>query len=145
MKQFIYLLPLLVMVITLSCNNSNQSSSQQDFSNREDRRGAGNFDSEAMANQQIEQMKETLDLTSVQADKLHEIMMEGFENMQKMREEMQNQDGGFEGMREQFREMRELQDEKIKAILSDAQWEKYEEFQEDRRSRRRQGGFGGQR
>jgi Spy/CpxP family protein refolding chaperone len=144
MKQTIYFLIVSVFALTLSCNQSSNNSSQEDSNNR-DRRGNGNFDPEAMAERQIEQMRETLDLTNDQADQLHEIMMEGFENMRKMREEMRGDGGGFEGMREQFREMREQQDEKIKAILSDEQWEKYEVFQEEMRDRRRQGGFGGNR
>lgn len=133
------------LVFALGCNNSNQNNSQQEFSNRGDRRGAGNFDPEARANRQIEQMKEQLDLTDDQVNELHEIMMEGFENMRNIREEMQDPNGGFEGMREQFMEMREQQDEKIKAILSDEQREKYEASREEMRGRRRERGFGGAR
>lgn len=142
MKQFTFLLTLSVLLITLSCNNSSQNNSQQNFRPGGEM-GPGNFDPEAFADRQVEQMKKTLDLSNEQADELHEIMLEGFENMRKMREEMQDQGGGFEGMREQFREMREAQDQKIKAILTDEQWEKYEAFQEEMRERRREGGFGG--
>jgi protein CpxP len=144
MKRVVYFLMVSLMTITLSCNQGSQNNSQQNFNPGGGMR-PGTFDPEAFADRQVEQMKEELDLTNDQSDQMHDIMMEGIENMQQMREEMQDQGGGFEGMREQMRKMREDQDQKIKAILSDEQWEKYEVFQEEMRSRRRQGGFGGQR
>lgn len=139
MKRTIYFLMMPVLVLTLSCNQGNNNSSQQNFDSGENRR-SGNFDPGTMAERQIEQMKETLDLSSEQADRMHGILMEGFENMRQMREEMQGQNGGFESMREQMREVREQQDEKIKTILSDEQWGKYKTFQEERRNSRRQRG-----
>lgn len=107
--------------------------------------GPGNFDPSAFIDRQMDQMKESLDLSSDQEKQIREILTNGSESMQKMREEMRNSGDDFEGMRENMQKMREEQNSKLKAILSDEQWEKYEVMQEEMRSRRgdRMGGPGG--
>ncbi len=136
MNRIVFAVLVLVMALASSCNQSSKSNSQQGF-------GSGNFDPEQMADRQIEEMKETIDLSGTQEKQMRELIMENFENMSKMREEMQNSGGGFEGMREQMQKVREEQDQKVKAILSEEQWEKYQTYQEERRARRGQGGPGG--
>ncbi len=100
--------------------------------------GPGNFDQEAFIDRQMDQMKESLDLTSDQEKQIRDILTEGSENMQGMREEMRNGGGDFEGMRERMQEMREEQDAKIKTVLTEEQWGKYEVMQEEMRARRGQ-------
>jgi len=138
MNRIVFLVSVLVMALAISCNQSSKSNSQSGPESGGGM-GRGNFNPEEMADRQIEQIKETLDLSNTQEKQMHALIMENFEEMGKMREEMQNSGGGFEGMREQMQKVREEQDTKVKAILSDEQWEKYQTYQEERRSRRGQG------
>jgi len=145
MNRIFFSFVVLILALATSCNNqSNNSKNSPSLFGRDNGRGAGNFDPEAIANRQVEQMKETLNLNSDQEKQMHDIMMQSFENMRKVREQLQSDGGGFEGMREEMQKMREEQNKKIKSILSDEQWGKYQKYQEEMRSRRRQGGFGGQ-
>ena len=102
----------------------------------------GNFNPEEMAKRQTEELKEVLGLNKEQEKQLYELTLENGKKMQKMREEIQSSDGGFEGMREQMKLMREEQNNKIKEVLSEEQFEKYQAWQEERRARRGQGGPG---
>lgn len=106
--------------------------------------GPGNFDPAAFVDRQMEELKEGLDLSDDQEKQVREILTAGSETMRKAREEMQDGGGDFEGMREKMQTMREEQNEKIKAVLSEEQFTKYEQIQAERRERMRQGGgFGG--
>ena len=138
MKRTVFLVMVLVSALVISCNNSSNNSQQMPFG-RGGGMGPGNFDPEAMVDRQIEDMNETLDLSKKQEDQIREIMEENFENMAAMREEMQNSGAGFEGMREQMQKVREEQDNKMKEVLSEEQWEKYLVMQEERRQMRGQG------
>ena len=104
--------------------------------------GPGNFDPEEMAQRQVDRLTEQLDLSKDQQKQVYDLNIENFENMQSMRGQ---RDGGgdFEAMREQMQKAREEQNNKMKAILTDEQWEKYEAYQEEMRARRGQGGPGG--
>ncbi len=134
MNKIVFVCMVLVVALVTSCNMGNRNS-QPSF-------GPGNFDPEAMVDRMMEETTETLDLSKDQEKQLREIMLENFDKMAKMREEMQNSGGGFENMREQMQEAREEQNKKIKEILSEEQWEKYQVMQEERRARRGQGGPG---
>ena len=101
--------------------------------------GQRNFDPEERAKSQTAELKEALGLNKDQEKKVYDINLESNKNMAKMRQEMSGGGGGFEGMREKFAKMREEQDKKMKAVLTEAQWGKYEKYQEERRSRRGQG------
>ena len=144
MKRVFYLLAALFLMVSVSCNQG--SNSRNPFSNGGSggEMGPGNFDPSAFIDRQMDQMKETLELSRDQEKQIRDIITEGSETMQKMREEMRNSGDSFEGMRENMQKMREEQDSKIKAILSDGQWEKYEVMQEEMRARRgqRMGGPG---
>ena len=142
MKRFAFSFMALVFILAISCNQSSKQNSQQN-SGPGGGMGPGNFDPKEMVERRIDQMKETLDLSKDQQKQMYSIMMEDFENMQKMREQSPSDGGRPEGMREEMQKMREEQNKKIKAILSDEQWQKYEAFQEEMRDRRRQGGPGG--
>lgn len=142
MKKIFYSLLVLMMVLSVSCNQSSQNNSQPasgGFGGGGN--GPGNFDPQAMLDRQMEQMKERLNLKDDQEKQIRDIMAQGFDEMRKMREEMRDGGGGgnFEGMREQMQQMREEQNKKIKAILSENQWYEYEAMQEEMRSRRGQG------
>ncbi len=141
MNRILFLIVVLFTTVAISCN---QSRNQNDQSNYGPGSGTdrGNFDPEQMVDRQMEQMKDQLDLTGDQETQMRKILKEGAETMQKARIEMRESGGGFEGMREQMQQMREEQNEKVKAILSDEQWEKYEQIQQEMRERRREGGFG---
>lgn len=138
MKKIFYSLVVVFFMVAVSCNQGSNSGST--FMNGGDRggMGPGNFDPEAMIDRQMDQMKETLELTGDQEDQIRDILVKGSENMQAMREEMREGGGGFEGMRESMQQMREEQDSKIKEILSEEQWLSYEAMQEEMRSRRGQ-------
>ena len=142
MKKIGYSLLVLLMVFSVSCNQSSQNNSQPSYGGPGGGgNGPGNFDPQAMLDRQMEQMKERLNLKDEQEKQIRDIMSKGFDEMRKMREEMRDNGGGgnFEGMREQMQQMREEQNKKIKAILSENQWYEYEAMQEEMRSRRGQG------
>jgi len=143
MNRIVFVIMVLVAALATSCNQGSKSNSQQNFGPGGGM-GPGNFDPEAMIDRQISEMKETLDLSGKQEKQMRALMEENFENMSKMREEMQGNGGGFEGMREKMQKVREEQDQKVKEILSDEQWEKYQTMQEERRARRGQGRPDGQ-
>lgn len=145
MRKLFFPILILFAGLIVSCGQSGNTSSQQN-PGQGSGRGSGNFDPQAMVNRQMEEMKSRLDLSGDQEKQIREIMTKGFETMRKAREEMQNSGGGFEGMREQMQQMREEQNNKIKAILSEEQWDKYQVLQEEMRARRGQGrgGSGGQ-
>lgn len=146
MKRVVFLLMVFATVLATSCNrSSNNNNSQSPFGG--DRTGPGggggmrqgNFDPAAMVDRQIEEMNETLDLSAEQETQIRAVIEESNENMAKMREEMQDDEGGFEGMREQMQQSREDQNNKIKEILTEEQWENYETMQSERRGMRGQG------
>ena len=142
MKKIVYSLLVLLMVFSVSCNQSSQNNAQPSLGGPGGGgNGPGNFDPQAMLDRQMEQMKERLNLKDEQEKQIRDIMSKGFDEMRKMREEMRDNGGGgnFEGMREQMQQMREEQNKKIKAILSENQWYEYEAMQEEMRSRRGQG------
>lgn len=143
MKRIFYSLAVLLLIVSVSCNQGSNSGSN--FSNDGGRgMGPGNFDQGAFIDRQMDQMNESLELSSDQEKQIRDILTQGSEDMQAIREEMRDSGGDFEGMREKMQEMRAEQDSKIKAILSDEQWEKYEAMQEEMRARRgnRMGGPG---
>ncbi len=103
--------------------------------------GQRNFDPEEMAKRQTAQLKEALDLNQDQEKKVYDLNLETGKEMRALREK--NQGGGWEAMREDMTKIREGQDKKMKAILTDDQWVKYQKYQQERRERRRQGGGSG--
>ena len=152
MKRIVFYFMVLVIAISTGCNRANQNNSQQAPVQDQGMpgggfgqgRGQGNFDPAAMADRQIEQMKETLNLSEEQEKQLREIMIQNSEEMQQMRGNTQGAGtGDREAMREQMQQMRDKQNEKMKSVLTDEQWETYQAQQEEMRSRRGQGGFGG--
>ncbi len=140
MKRTVFLVMVLVSALVISCNNGGNNSRQMPFGNGGGM-GPGNFDPQAMVDRMVDDMDENLDLSKKQEEKIRKIMEENFESMAKMREEMQDSGAGFEGMREKMQKVREEQNNKMKEVLSDEQWEKYQVMQEERRARRGQGGF----
>jgi Spy/CpxP family protein refolding chaperone len=105
--------------------------------------GQRNFDPEEMAKRQTEQIKEAVGLDAKQEKQVYDLNLEAGKKMRALREE--NQGGGFEGMREKMGELRAEQDEKMKEILTEAQWKKYQKFQEERRAQWRDRRPGGRR
>ena len=140
MKRTVFLVMVLVSALVISCNNGGNNSRQMPFGNGGGM-GPGNFDPQAMVDRMVDDMDDNLDLSKKQEEKIRKIMEENFESMAKMREEMQDSGAGFEGMREKMQKVREEQDNKMKEVLSDEQWEKYQVMQEERRARRGQGRF----
>jgi hypothetical protein len=103
--------------------------------------GGRNMNPEEMAKRQTEQIKEAVGLDKAQEKKVYDLNLESSKQMQAMFQE--GQGGGMDGMREKMTKMREEQNKKMKAILTEAQWPKYEKYQEEMRARRGQGGPGG--
>lgn len=91
------------------------------------------FSPEDISRRQTNQIKEAVGLDEKQEKQVYELNLEAVKKMREMREEMQG--AGFEGMREKMYEIREEQNKKMKAILTEGQWDKYEKFQEERRAR----------
>ena len=148
MKRVSFLLMAIVLVFSVSCNKLRQNSQeqQQQMGPGGGMGGPGNFDPAAFVDRQMEELKEGLDLSDDQEKQVREIITAGSETMRKAREGMQDGGGDFEGMREKMQQMREEQNEKIKAVLTEEQFTKYEQIQQERRERMRQGGgFGGDR
>jgi len=143
MKRISFLLMAIVMVFSVSCNKLKQNSQeQQQMGPGGGMGGPGNFDPAAFVDRQMEELKEGLELSDDQEKQVREILTAGSETMRKAREEMQDGGGDFEGMREKMQQMREEQNQKIKAVLSEDQFVKYEQIQKERRERMRQGGGG---
>lgn len=144
MNKILFFAAILIVGFSVACNNQGSNNSQPQFGpgGFGDR---GNFDPDEMAQRQVDRLNEQLDLSEEQQKQVYDITIENFENMQDMRGQMGG-GGDFEDMREQMQKAREEQNQKMKAILTDEQWEKYEVYQEEMRARRGQGrpdGFGG--
>ena len=138
MKKIAFLLVVAVALMGSGCNsNSNSKSGDQG------ERGPGNFNSEAMVDRQIEQIKETLDLSKKQEKQMREVLNNGMDKMMEMRNTMK-EGGGFEGMREKMQQIREEQNKEVKEILSEEQWLQYDKIAKERRGRWGQGRRGGQ-
>lgn len=146
MNRFSLLLIALIAVFAMSCDKlqRNNQQQQQQFGPGGSGMGGGNFDPAAFVDRQMEELKESLELSDDQEKQVREIITAGFETMRQAREEMQDGSGDREAMREKMQAMREEQTQKIKAVLSEEQFAKYEQIQAERRERMRQGGgFGG--
>lgn len=146
MNRFSLLLIALIAVFAMSCDKlqRNNQPQQQQFGPGGGGMGGGNFDPAAFVDRQMEELKESLELSDDQEKQVREIITAGFETMRQAREEMQDGAGDREAMREKMQAMREEQTQKIKAVLSEEQFAKYEQIQAERRERMRQGGgFGG--
>lgn len=103
-------------------------------------RGRQNMDPEERAKTQTAELKKVLDLNKDQEKKVYDLNLQAGKDMVKMREEMQG--GDRESMREKFTKMREEQNKKMKAILTEAQYKKYEKYLEEQRAQRGQRGQG---
>lgn len=101
------------------------------------RGGQREFNPEDMAKRQTERLDEELDLSKDQEKKVYEISLEAGKKMGELRGQMR--DGGFQSVRDEMGEIREQQNEKMKKVLTEAQWKKYEKYLEERRDRRGQG------
>ncbi|MCZ6485554.1 MAG: hypothetical protein O6826_07655 [Acidobacteria bacterium] len=92
--------------------------------------------------EQIERLKERLDLSDQQAEELRPIFEESREKLQALREQYQDQSRSQETM-EAFRSEREaLQEEtnqKLATVLSDGQLKDFQEMQGEARANLRQG------
>ena len=147
MNKFSLLLLALFAVVAMSCDKlqrNNQQQEQPQFGPGGGGMGGGNFDPAAFVDRQMEELKEGLELSDDQVKQVREIITAGFETMRKSREEMMDGGGDREAMREKMQAMREEQNQKIKAVLTEEQYIKYEKIQQERRERMRQNGFGGQ-
>lgn len=146
MKRVSFLLMAIVFVFSVSCNKLRQNSQEQQMGPGGGMGGSGNFDPAAFVDRQMEELKEGLDLSDDQEKQVREILIAGSETMRKAREGMQDGGGDRDAMREKMQQMREEQNLKIKAVLTEEQFTKYEKIQQERRERMRQGGgFGGDR
>lgn len=146
MNKFSLLLIALFAVVAMSCDKLQRNNQQeQQQMGPGGGMGGGNFDPAAFVDRQMEELKESLELSDDQEKQVREIITAGFETMREAREGMQ--DGDREAMREKMQAIREEQTQKIKAVLSEEQFTKYEQIQKERRERMRQGGggFGGPR
>ena len=105
--------------------------------------GQRNRNPEEMAKRQTERLKELLGLNKAQEKKVYDLSLENGKKRAEMFQEMRDSGNGFEEMREKMQELRNDENKKMKAILTDEQWTKYEKYLEERRSRRGQGRPGG--
>ena len=83
---------------------------------------------------QLKNLEESLELTEEQTNKIKPILEDQREEINEFRDNFEGE--RFE-MRDAMMEIRKKTDQKINAILSDEQKEKYQQFQEERRERRR--------
>jgi Spy/CpxP family protein refolding chaperone len=141
-KRIGFLMMAIVLVFSVSCNKLQQNKQEQQQMGPGGMGGSGNFDPAAFVDRQMEELNEGLKLSDDQEKQVREIITAGMETMRKAREEMQASGGDFEGMREKMQQMREEQNQKIKAVLSEEQFTKYEQIQQERRERMRQNGGG---
>ncbi|MBN1986055.1 MAG: hypothetical protein JW761_07095 [Prolixibacteraceae bacterium] len=142
MNRTLFFMTVLFLGIAAACGNQGSNNSQQPSFGADRFGNRGNFDPEEMAQRQVERLTEQLKLSEEQQKQVYDLTMENFENMQQMRGQMGGE-GDFEKMREQMQKAREEQNQKMKSILTDEQWDEYEAYQEEMRARRGQGGPGG--
>jgi periplasmic protein CpxP/Spy len=91
---------------------------------------------EERAKRQTAQLKELLDLSADQEKQIYELNLQSGKQMAEMRGQGS---ANPQGMREKMMKMREEQNEKMKAILTEAQWNKYQQYLQERRERWSQG------
>lgn len=137
MKKTVFALFVALIALTSACNQGSKNNSDKEQT-------PASPEAQARVDRQLERLNETLDLSEEQEIEIRKILIAASNDMQKMREEMRNGGGDFEGMREQMRQNVEIQNEKMKKILSDDQWVEYEKIMEEMRSRRGQGRRGGE-
>lgn len=94
--------------------------------------GFRDMNPEEIAKRQTDRLKEVLDMNDNQMKQVYEVNLESNKKMRELRGQRQG-GGNPEGMREKFRQIREEQDEKMKEILTDEQWNKYQKYLEERR------------
>ena len=103
--------------------------------------GGGQMPSaEEIAKMRADQMKETVNLTADQYAKVTVIFKEEMEAMQKMFEGG-GMNGDFEQMRKDMEKRQEEQNKKLKAILTEDQFNKWQKQQEEMRVQFGGGGF----
>lgn len=142
MKKYTFLI-LLSIAFAFACNSSKQSTSTATTTATAEAtpptnpRQAGPRGGGARGGQGQEQLQALvaeLGLNEDQKEEWQSINAKYREQMRAMREEA---DGDFASMRGKMQELRASQNEEIKAILTDEQFEKYEKFMAERRANRR--------
>lgn len=142
MRVTLFALATLGCILFTNCNTSKQAatSSQESASTttrtsegRPERSGQSATDRQA----QFEAMAKEVGLTAEQQEQLLAINEEFRTEMRAMRE---NGGGDRMAMREKMMTMRDEQLEKVKAILTEEQFEKYQAYVEANRPQRRRGG-----
>ncbi len=99
----------------------------------QNRDGQRRLDPKEMAKKQTEELKEALDLDEKQETQIYAINLNSAEKMSAMREEMRSSDGDRDSMREKMGKLRNEQNEEMKKVLSEEQYEKYQKYLEERR------------
>ncbi|HNW59679.1 MAG TPA: hypothetical protein PKI62_08400 [bacterium] len=89
--------------------------------------------------EQLKRLEQDLKLTAEQSKSIKTILTDQQKEMQTIRE--QNQ-GDHEAMREKMQALRKKYDDKILAVLNDAQKVEYKKMLEERAKRRQGGGHG---
>lgn len=138
MKKILFALVAMFMAISASAQPQGQGQRQQ-------------MSPEDMAKRQATQMKETVNLTDAQYEKIYNYYL-GENKIQQARRDSMRAAGvqpGQGGQRQGFNreEMQKRQEEElkaIKAILTEEQFAAYQKAQEERRARMGQRGQGGQ-
>jgi periplasmic protein CpxP/Spy len=97
-------------------------------------RGYRDMNPEEIAKQQTERLKEILDLNEDQEKQVYELNLETNKKRREMFADMR-ESGNREGMRDKFAQIREEENEKMKEILTEEQWNKYQKYLEERRAR----------
>ena len=148
MKKYTFLV-LLTIAFAFACNSSKQSTTTvtptatAEATPPTNARQAGPRGGGPRGGQGQEQMQALiaeLGLNEDQQEEWQAINQKYRGQMRAMREEA---NGDFASMRGKMQELRAAQNEEIKAILTDEQYQKYEKFVAERRSNRRGRGPGG--
>lgn len=146
MKKYTFLL-LLTIPFTFACNSSKQTTTTAATPTAEatpptNPRQAGPRDGQrgGQGQEQLQALIAELGLNEDQKEEWQAINQKYRGQMRTMREEA---NGDFSSMRGKMQELRAAQNEEIKAILTDEQYQKYEKFMAERRSNRRGRGPGG--
>lgn len=148
MKKYTFLV-LLTITFTFACNSSKQSTTTATTTDtaaaapptnprQAGPRGGGQRGGQGQ--EQLQALIAELGLNEDQKEEWQAINQKYRGQMRAMREEA---NGDFASMRGKMQELRAAQNEEIKAILTDEQFQKYEQFMAERRSNRRGRGAGG--
>lgn len=134
MKGFLTVAFLLVMAFSVNAQSRKAADKTEDKANIENYQGRKGTDKpEDKADIETHRMKEKLDLSDKQAEKVKKINLEYAQKLEKARQE---KDGDREQMQNMTAKIHQEKADKMKAVLSKEQYQKFEKMHSDKEGKR---------